>query len=153
MQDPEVPDSEQLRFKLRLRTRWSDEDNQAVLNNAVYLTLFEEARHAYFQSLGLIQANQFPFLLAQTHIRFVAPGRGGVDVEVEMATLRLGNSSFEQAYRVRGLPDRRVWAEGRALLVCYDASNGGSRPMAPAFRAAIEARERSGGESRQGPSG
>lgn len=153
MQDPEVPESEQLRFHVRLRTRWSDEDNQAVLNNAVYLTLFEEARHAYFESLGLIQANRFPFLLAQTHLRFVAPGRGGADVEVEMATLRLGKSSFEQAYRVRGLPDRRVWAEGRALLVCYDPSQGGSRPMEPAFRAAIEARERAGADSRPSAGG
>jgi len=38
-----VPPSEAIRFRARCRTRWSDEDSQGVLNNAVYLTLLEEA--------------------------------------------------------------------------------------------------------------
>ena len=52
MQPPDIPD--QLGTHLTLRTRWSDEDNQDVLNNAVYMTLFEEARHGYFSALGLL---------------------------------------------------------------------------------------------------
>ena len=140
MQAPEVPDSSRLGFRVRVRTRWSDEDNQGVLNNAVYLTLFEEARHAYFGSLGLLEDNRFPFLLSQTQLRFLSQGRGGEEVEIELATLRLGNSSLEQAYRVRSLAGE-IWAEGRALLVVYDPVNGGSRAMAPEFRAAIARRE------------
>src|SRR5687768_18623620 len=119
MQAPQVPDSSRLQFRVRARTRWSDEDNQGVLNNAVYLTLFEEARHAYFGSLGFLRENRFPFLLSQTHLRFLRPGRGGEEVEVELATTRLGNSSFEQAYRVRAISGE-IWAEARALLVLYD---------------------------------
>ena len=61
------------RFRCKARTRWSDEDNQNVLNNAVYMTLLEEGRHAYFERLGLLELNHFPFVLAQTNIRFVAP--------------------------------------------------------------------------------
>ena len=37
---------------VKQRTRWCDEDNQNVLNNAVYMTLLEEARVAYFLQLG-----------------------------------------------------------------------------------------------------
>ena len=77
MNDPQVP--ELLSTRVRLRTRWCDEDNQAVLNNAVYMTLFEEGRRAYFEQLGLIEENRFPFLLAQTNVRFLRPGAGGVD--------------------------------------------------------------------------
>jgi acyl-CoA thioester hydrolase len=135
MHDPEVPPSGDMRFVARAHTRWSDEDNQGVLNNAVYMTLFEEARHAYFGQLGLLEQNQFPFLLAQTHVRFLRPGRGGVDVDVEVRTVRLGNSSFEQAYRVR--TGNEVWAEARALLVLYAPASGASRPMPPEFRARI----------------
>jgi acyl-CoA thioester hydrolase len=141
MQDPQVPPSSALRFRARLHTRWSDEDNQGVLNNAVILTLLEEARHAYFGRLGLLEANRFPFLLARCNVRFVAPGRGGVDVEVELATLELGTSSFRQAYRVRAVEGSSVWAEAEALLVCYDARTGKSAPMAPEFRSAIVAFE------------
>ncbi len=137
MHTPQLPASERMRFHVRLRTRWSDEDNQGVLNNAVALTLFEEARHAYFTKLGLLEANQFPFLLAQTNVRFLSPGAGGVEVEVELATLELGRSSFRQVYRVRGVAGSVVWCEAEALLVCIDARTRKSRPMANDFRARI----------------
>ncbi|MCE9593439.1 MAG: acyl-CoA thioesterase [Planctomycetes bacterium] len=141
MNRPIVPEPSRLRFRRRLRTRWSDEDNQNVLNNAVYLTLFEEARHAWATELGLLDGNHFPFLLAQTNVRFVAPGRGGVDVEVQLGTTRLGTSSFEQAYRVVDVASGAVWAEAEALLVCYDETSKQSREMTPQFRGAIEAFE------------
>ena len=78
MHAPQVPESARLRFRVRLRTRWSDEDNQNVLNNAVYLTLLEEARHAYFSKLDLLDGSHFPFLLAQCNLRFLSAGRGAV---------------------------------------------------------------------------
>lgn len=141
MNRPSVPEPSRLRFRRRLRTRWSDEDNQNVLNNAVYLTLFEEARHAWATELGLLDGNHFPFLLAQTNVRFVAPGRGGVDVEVQLGTTRLGVRSFEQAYRVVDVASGTVWAEAEALLVCYDEATKQSRAMPPQFRGAIDAFE------------
>lgn len=136
MEQPQVPASHALRFRARAHTRWSDEDNQGVLNNAVYLTLFEEARHAYFGDLGLLAANRFPFLLAQCNCRFLSAGRGGVDVSIETGTVHLGSSSLTQAYRVRD-GEGRVWAEASARLVCYDPASGASAPMTPEFRAAV----------------
>lgn len=135
MQTPLVPPSASVRFRARCHTRWSDEDNQGVLNNAVYLTLFEEARHAYFSSLRLLAANRFPFLLAACNVRFLRPGRGGVDVEIETVTLHLGTTSFRQGYRVRCGDE--LWAEAEAVLVCYDPATNAPAPMTAAFRAAV----------------
>ena len=134
MLHPQVPEPSRIRFRTRARTRWSDEDNQAVLNNAVYLTLLEEARHAYFQKLGLLEGRRFPFLLAQTNVRFLRPGQGGREVEIEVATVHLGTSSFQQAYRVRAAPGGGVWCEAEAVLVMYDPATGASRPMPAEFR-------------------
>ena len=134
MLHPQVPEPSRIRFRTRSRTRWSDEDNQAVLNNAVYLTLLEEARHAYFQKLGLLEGRRFPFLLAQTNVRFLRPGQGGREVEIEVATVHLGTSSFQQAYRVREAPGGDVWCEAEAVLVLYDPATGASRPMPADFR-------------------
>jgi acyl-CoA thioester hydrolase len=137
METPRVPAKPA--FEVRLRTRWSDEDNQAVLNNAVYLTLMEEARLAFFTRLGLLDENRFPFLLAQANVAFEAPGRGGAEVVVELSTVHLGTSSFTQAYRVRDAASGATWCEAEARLVCYDPESGAKRPMEPAFRAALEA--------------
>ena len=141
MQNPEVPADTDLSLRVRMHTRWSDEDNQSVLNNAVYMTLFEEARHAYFTGLGLLDANRFPFVLLQTNVRFLAPGRGGVDVEVALGTTHLGRSSFTQAYRLRecrqdGNPGD-VWCEAEAILVAWDRERRSGCPMQEDFRAAI----------------
>ena len=137
MHVPQVHESSRMRFRARARTRWSDEDSQNVLNNAVYLTLLEEGRHAYFQKLGLLDGSHFPFLLAQTNVRFLAPGRGGVEVEIEVATTQLGNTSFQQAYRVRETPGGEVWCEAEAVCVNYDASKNQGAPIAPHFRRAV----------------
>ncbi|MFT5289053.1 MAG: acyl-CoA thioesterase FadM [Planctomycetota bacterium] len=141
MQNPEVPSNEDLSLRVRMHTRWSDEDNQSVLNNAVYMTLFEEARHAYFSGLDLLDANRFPFVLLQTNVRFVAPGSGGVDVEVALGTTHLGRSSFTQAYRVRECNSDgsvgAIWCEAEAVLVAWDATRRSGRPMEEDFRAAI----------------
>lgn len=138
MTDPQVPEG--LSTRVSLRTRWCDEDNQAVLNNAVYMTLFEEGRRAYFEELGLIEHNRFPFLLAQTNVRFLRPGKGGVEVELELGTTHLGVTSFTQAYRLRG-PGGNVWAEAEARLVCYEPTTGKSRRMDGKFRDAVSKRE------------
>lgn len=142
MESPRVPDSSGLGFRVTLRTRWSDEDNQQVLNNAVYLTLFEETRYAYFSALGLLDANHFPFVLAQTNVHFVAPGRGGAEVIVEAATTHLGTSSFTQCYRVRDAVDGTVWCEGEARLVAWDNTRRAKGTMAAEFRARVEAFEK-----------
>lgn len=122
----------------KLRTRWSDADAQGVLNNAIYLTLFEEARRALCEELELLDAEgNFPFLLAATNVIFRAPGRGGVAIDVELSTTKLGNSSFTQAYAVKSTTGELL-CEGGAVLVCYDAVTGASRPMTADFRARLD---------------
>ena len=144
MERPRIPAAEDFRFRVRLRTRWCDEDNQRVLNNAVYLTLFEEARLAYFTQLGLLSENRFPFLLAQTNVVFLAPGKGGVEVELEARTSALGTTSFSQCYRVLEASSGELWAEAEARLVLYDPASGAKRPMPLEFGRAIAEFERLG---------
>lgn len=140
MQTPSVPESATISFRARLRTRWSDEDNHGVLNNAVYLTLLEEARHAYFSKLGAMRGAFFPFLLAQTNARFLRPGRGACDVDVEVVTTHVGSTSLAQAYRV--VFGDEVWCEAEAILVFCETPGGGKAPVPDEVRAAIEAFER-----------
>lgn len=137
MDAPVVPAADEFRFRAEVRTRWSDEDNQNVLNNAVVLTLLEESRFAYFTQLGLMEGTHFPFVLAQTNVRFLSPGAGGRVVAVDVCTTHLGRKSFTQVYRVQDARTGRVWAEAEALLVGWDDAERRSRPMTPSFRARL----------------
>lgn len=126
MQPPQVPS--QLPWSIQLRTRWSDEDKQSVLNNAVYLTLLEEARLQFAQGHGLLETRTFPFLLAQCNLHFLSPGTGAAQVTVHMGVNHMGNTSFTQLYRIEG-PDGIPWAEAEALLVCYDPVSNRPVPL------------------------
>ena len=137
METPRVPESSALRFRVALRTRWSDEDNQNVLNNAIFLTLFEEARYRYFTDLKLLDDNHFPFVLAQTNVVFIAPGRGGVEVIVEARTTHLGTTSFTQVYRVKDAASGDTWCEAEARLVAWDNTRRAKGTMSPTFRARV----------------
>lgn len=144
MESPSVPPSGEMRFCTRARTRWSDEDKESVLNNAVFLTLMEEARFDWGRRLGLLEGERFPFVLHSALVRWILPGRGGAEVDVELRTVRLGRTSFQQAYRIREATTGEVWCEAEAVLVCWDPATGESRPLPDAFRRAIEAYEEPG---------
>ena len=134
MQTPKVPTT--LPWSIQLRTRWSDEDKQSVLNNAVYLTLLEEARLQFAQKHDLLETRNFPFLLAQCNLRFLSPGTGAAEVIVHMGVNHMGNTSFTQLYRVEG-PDGKVWAEAEALLVCYDPATNRPVPLEESMRTVL----------------
>ncbi len=138
MAAPQVPDDADFRFQALVRTRWSDEDMQGVLNNAVYATLCEEARFKYFRQLELVGPERhFPFVLMQSNIRFLAPGHGPAEVQVGVRTVRLGSRSFRQAYRIREVESGQAWAEAEAILVLWDPETRGSAWIPENFRKAV----------------
>lgn len=136
MHTPRLP--RLLPFEVTLWTRWSDEDNQGVLNNAVTLTLCEEARRAFCDQHGILADNRFPFLLAASNTAFLRPGRGGVAVRAELGATAIGNSSFELVTRI-GPAGEAPWSENEALLVCYDPETLAKAPLPKKLRTALEA--------------
>ncbi|MBP8300557.1 MAG: acyl-CoA thioesterase [Planctomycetes bacterium] len=112
------------RFVADVPLRWVDVDSEGVVNNAVYLSLMEEARFQYFDHLGLLQERRVPFLLAEATVTFLRPGRIGMKTEVAVRTRSLGTSSFQMDYEVRA--EDHVLATGQAALVFVD---GNLRPV------------------------
>ena len=103
------------RFETEVPLRWVDVDSAGVVNNAVYLSLMEQARFAYFTHLGLMSDHRVPFVLAEATVRWLRPGRLGMPARVAAATTRLGTSSFGMCYEVRSGDD--VLCEASATLV------------------------------------
>lgn len=123
------------RFVTAVPLRWADVDSAGVVNNAVFLSLMEQARFLYFQHLGLLRDHDVPFVLAETTVKFDRPGRLGMNLEVAARTRSLGTTSFQMDYEVRSGEETLVTA--RAVLVFVDAA---MKPVGiPAdWRAAVE---------------
>lgn len=107
-----------LRFAAEVPLRWVDVDSAGIVNNACYLSLMEQARYLYFQHLGLLADGKVPFVLAETTVKFLRPGRLGMKVEVATSVRELGTSSFRMDYEVRS--DSTVLATATAALVFVD---------------------------------
>ncbi len=118
MPAPSAPPS--FRFVAPTPLRWVDVDSEGVVNNAVYLSLMEQARFAYFEQLGLLAGGNVPFVLAEATVRFLRPGRMRMDVHTAARVTRLGRSSFAMEFEVR--TEGVVLAASNATLVYVDAA-------------------------------
>ncbi len=125
-------------FVHRETVRWQDIDCHGVLNNAVYLTLFEQARYAYFRTLGQMRGDRFPFLVGEASVRFEKSATAGLELAITARVTRLGDSSFDMEYVVEHARERL--ATGRATMVWVDESARSQR-IPDLVREAIRARE------------
>lgn len=113
------------RFRSAQALRWVDVDVAGVVNHAVWFTLAEQARFAYFRQLGLVAGDVPPFLLGATSARYERPGKFGMEIEVLARTTRLGGKSLDMEYEVRrraaGPDDGERLVSIAATLVWVDA--------------------------------
>ena len=114
--------------------RWVDLDALGVLNNAVYLTLLEEARRAWCTAHGLMRAGNFPFLLGETRVRYLEAIREPGPVDVALRLVRVGTKSFDMEYAIEreGMRHAIAWA----TLVWVDEAQR-SAPVPEEIRALV----------------
>ena len=121
-------------FTLRLPVRWGDQDALGHVNNAVYMTYFEQARIEYLASLAPDGAawpgpeTQGPVLVA-ANVTFRRPVMYPATVVVEVTRGEPGTSSLPLDYRLTVEGDSATtYAEARMTLVWVDRATG--RPTA-----------------------
>jgi acyl-CoA thioester hydrolase len=127
-----------------IEVRYGDLDPQGHVNNASYLTYFEQARIAYIHSLGLWDGHSFldiGIILADAHITFNAPVQFGQAVRVGVRVSRLGNKSLTMEYRLEDSQTSQELALGATVLVTYDYPTGQTISIPSSWREAITAYE------------
>ncbi|NOY99147.1 MAG: acyl-CoA thioesterase, partial [Chloroflexi bacterium] len=121
--------------------RYGDLDPQGHLNNARYLTYFEQARIHYLTHLGLFSKEQsfldIGIILADAHILFKAPVLFRQDVRVGVRVTRLGNKSMDMAYRMIDAATDAELAAGSTVLVTYDYRTEKTIPIPDDWRQKI----------------
>jgi len=114
----------EFRFFHPIEVRYGDLDPQGHLNNAKYLTYFEQARIHYLGNLGLFSPGQsfmsIGIILAKVEVTFLAPVEYGMDCRVGMRITQLGNKSMITEYTLIDAATKQELATGSAVLVGYD---------------------------------
>jgi acyl-CoA thioester hydrolase len=129
------------RFFHPIEVRYGDLDPQGHLNNAKYLTFFEQARVHYLLHLGLFEPGQsfvnIGIILAKVEVTFLASVEYGTDVRVGMRISRLGNKSMTAEYTLIDAATQQELATGSAVLVGYDYQTKKTMPIPQEWRERI----------------
>ena len=128
------------RYYHPIEVRYGDLDPQGHLNNARYMTYFEQARVGYIQHLGLWDGRSFldlGVILANAQVTYLSAVRMDQQVRVGVRVTRLGGKSFAMEYSLEETPTQKELARGSTVLVTYDYHNAQPVPIPEVWRHAI----------------
>lgn len=123
-----------------VEVRYSDLDPQGHLNNARYLTYFEQARINYIVHTGLWQGGSFldmGIIVANAQVNFLSPVLFGQNLKVGVRVTHLGNKSMNMEYSLLDVDNNQELANGSTVLVAYDYQSGKTVPIPPEWRERI----------------
>jgi len=124
---------------VRQAITWGDMDAQGHVNNVVYYRYMENARIAYYERIAkyAVQAETgVTFVLASNGCRYRAQLAYPGTVLTGARVSEIGADRALMRYLIVNEADRRVAAEGEAMLVAYDVD----RKTRTAFPEALRAR-------------
>lgn len=118
--------------------RFSDIDAMGHVNNAVYLSYFEQARMAFFRELLNMKWdwNKQGILLARNEVDYKLPILLNDDVRVETRCTHMGTKSLTFSYNIfkRVGEDEILTSSGASVLVCFDSSAMKTIPVPEVWR-------------------
>ena len=114
----------EFKFFHPLEVRYGDLDPQGHVNNAAFLTYFEQARVQYLTELGLFARDQsfadIGVIIADIHVRYTAPITWGTPLKVGVRIATIGNKSLRIDQCIMNHVTQQMHATGTVVLVAYD---------------------------------
>ena len=123
-------------FKTNIEIRFRDLDAMGHVNNAVFLTYFEEGRKQLFNAmLDVSEPSGFAFILAHISCDFLKPIKLNSKLTLEIWVHAIGNKRFDLQYQLVDRMDHTlVYAQGTSAQVCYDYKHNRTVPVSDSFR-------------------
>lgn len=133
-----------LTFTHTLSPRFRDLDPYNHVNNAVYLTYFEEARIAFVTQLGLrgLFTRQQSTVIARAEIDYRAPAFLGDVLDIRVTVGEVRNSSYELLYRITRRQDGTLIATGKTVQVCFNFELNAPTRLPESWRAVLRGETR-----------
>lgn len=107
--------------------RWSDMDILRHVNNARIVTLIEQARIDWLNTMRERDAIGRPKLVARIELNYRRPVLYGPELRIDLGIGRVGNTSF--SITCRGIQDDAVVFEGENTLVVLDREGEKPAPI------------------------
>lgn len=140
MQEQPLP-----RFKHELRVRYNETDAQGSVFNGNYLIYIDVSAVEYFRNLGYTFSADahapFDIALVKITVEYLSALVFDDLLAVHAGIVRLGNSSFDMAFRMLRHSDGIEVARAQAVYVNYDLAARRARPLPADVREAIAAWE------------
>src|SRR5688572_22142207 len=106
-------------MKFPLTTRYSDYDTKGQVNNALYLTYFEAAKHLLWREAWK-QNPDPPFVVAEATVRCLSPLLIGDPLQIGVSAKEVGTRLLLWQIRITDAHGGRAVAEGSTVQVYYD---------------------------------
>ena len=120
-------------------------DQQGVVFNMWYFAWFDDAMTQFLSEVSYpyaaMNADGFDVQLVHTEADWREAVRYGEQVVIDVATERVGSTSFTLSFGVRVGAQAR--STGRTVYVVVSTDGSGKRPVPPKLRAALESALRS----------
>ncbi len=111
-----------------IEIRFKDIDMMGHVNNAVFITYFENARAGYWRVLGARAGRpESTYVLARAECDYRSPATLDDELGCHIKVTRFGRTSFAFQYLLRDEKSGRIIAEGRSVQVMYDYGKGRPR--------------------------
>jgi len=132
---------DEFRFYHPIEVRYADLDPQGHVNNARFLTFFEQARVAYLIHLGLFSLDrsfsEVGIIIADAKVTFLEPVYFGQNVRVGARVSRIGNKSMTMEYSLTDGKDGSELATGSTTIVAFDYHTHETIPVPEDWRKKI----------------
>ena len=121
--------------KTDLIVRFADVDVMGHVNNAVYLSYFEQARVAFFKKINKLDLrymdakSAFGFIVAEIGIKFLAPTYVDQALTVAIRVAEIRNKAFRFEYEIRDKKSKVVVATGFSVQVSYNYKKQKTFPL------------------------
>lgn len=131
---------DEFKFYFSIQVRYGDLDPQWHVNNAKFLTYFEQARFGYLVELGLWDGRSFMdlgLIVADVHISYKAPIVLGQKVRVGVRVSKIGNKSLTYACQMEDGETHAILAVAEIIGVSYNYHTHATQPVPEDWRQKI----------------
>ena len=123
-------------FKLELEPRFNDTDTLGHINNAAYLSWFEQARKPVFQIFNpTLDLDEWNLILARIEIDYLGQGNYNEITTIETQVGKIGNSSFVLIQKA--VQDQKVISKAKTVMVHFDYESNKPTPIEESIKAEL----------------